>query len=98
MKIENIPAGESWACRFKVTTFIDKDTGIAVEDINLQPGQAHKGIPGEYEGIGLIQVRDVENRIVQLLDTVTNITFKVGFDFCWDVEVVEWINEPKELA
>ena len=29
MKIEDIPAGESWACRFKVTTFVDKETGLA---------------------------------------------------------------------
>tara|TARA_S200000501_G_scaffold59191_1_gene49542 strand:+ start:1449 stop:1763 length:315 start_codon:yes stop_codon:yes gene_type:complete len=98
MKIEDIPAGESWACRFKVTTFVDKESGLAVQDKNVQPGQPHKGIPGEYKGIGLIQIRDVENRIVQLLDTVTDITFKVGFDDCWDVEVVEWINEPTELA
>ena len=98
MKIEDIPAGESWACRFKVTTFVDKESGLAVEDKNVQPGQAHKGIPGEYESIGIIEVRDNTSRIVQLIDTVTNITFKVGYDFCWDIDKVEWINEPTELA
>ena len=98
MKIEEIPAGESWACRFKVTTFVDKDSGLAVQDKNVQPGQAHKGVPGDYESIGLIEVRDIENRLVQLLDTVTDITFKVNFDDCWDVDKVEWINEPTELA
>ena len=98
MKIEDIPAGESWACRFKVTTFVDKKSGLAVEDKNVQPGQAHKGIPGEYESIGIIEVRDNTSRIVQLIDTVTNITFKVGYDFCWDIDKVEWINEPTELA
>lgn len=98
MKIEDIPAGEAWACRFKTTTFIDKDTGIAVEDKNVQPGQAHKGIPGDYEGIGLIQVRDIENQIVQLLDTVTNITFKCKFSDCWDIDQVEWINSPEDAS
>ena len=98
MKMENIPAGESCACRFKTTTFVDKESRVAVEDKNLAVGAAHRGVPGDYEGIGLIQIRDVDNRIVQLLDTVTDITFKVGFDNCWDVEVVEWINEPTELA
>ena len=96
--MEDIPTGESWACRFKTTTFIDKNSGVAVEDKNLAVGQPHKGIPGDYESIGLIQIRDNENRIVQLLDTVTDITFKIGFDDCWDIDKVEWINEPTELA
>jgi|TARA_B110000495_G_scaffold525_1_gene354 hypothetical protein len=98
MKMEDIPAGESWACRFKTTTFIDKESRLAVQDKNLAVGQAHKGIPGDYESIGLIQIRDVANSIVQLLDTVTDITFKVDFKDCWDIEEVEWINEPTELA
>ncbi|MBO01709.1 MAG: hypothetical protein CMG35_03610 [Candidatus Marinimicrobia bacterium] len=98
MKIEDIPAGESWACRFKTTTFVDPKTNEAVEEKNLAIGQAHRGIPKTYESIGLIQVRDTDTRIVQLLDTVSNITFKVPFDDCWDVEVVEWINEPNETT
>lgn len=98
MNIEDIPAGESWACRFKVTTFVDKETGLAVQDKNLQIGQAHKGIPGVYESVGIIQVRDVDNKIVQLLDTVTDYSFAVKFEDCWDVEEIEWINEPTELA
>ena len=35
MKIEDIPAGESWACRFKTTTFVDEN-GNAVQDLNLK--------------------------------------------------------------
>jgi hypothetical protein len=56
MNMEDIPTGETWACRFKTTTFIDKESGVAVEDKNLAVGAAHRGIPGEYEGIGLIQL------------------------------------------
>jgi hypothetical protein len=98
MKIEDIPAGQSWACRFKITTFVDKE-GNAVQDKNLQPGQAHRGLPGDYESVGIIQVRDVETKIVQLLDTVSNIEFKVPFDNCWDIDEIEWINKPNaELA
>jgi len=96
--MEDIPAGETWACRFKTTTFIDKESGVAVEDKNLAVGAAHRGIPGEYEGVGLIQVRDTDSRIVKLLDTVTNITFKVKFEDCWDLDTVEWINEPNEAS
>ena len=95
MKIEDIPAGDSWACRFKTTTFVDEN-GNAVQDLNLMPGQPHRGKPGDYEGIGIIQIRDNDTRIVQLLDTISDIEFKVPFDDCWDVEVIEWINAPAE--
>tara|TARA_B110000305_G_C19200342_1_gene520880 strand:+ start:105 stop:431 length:327 start_codon:yes stop_codon:yes gene_type:complete len=92
MQIEDIPAGESWACRFKTTTFVDS-TGTPVEATNLQLGQAHPGEPGVYEGIGIIQVRDVDNRRVQLQDVETLQQFTVGFDDCWDIDTVEWTEE-----
>ncbi len=95
-QIEDINTGEAWACRFKVQTFVDPKTGVAVEEKNLAVGMPHKGIPGMYEGIGLIQVRDNDTKIVQLLDTVSQITFKVKFEDCWDVDTVEWINPPAE--
>tara|TARA_B100000780_G_scaffold266207_1_gene222261 strand:+ start:125 stop:424 length:300 start_codon:yes stop_codon:yes gene_type:complete len=94
--MEDIPAGETWACRFKVQTFIDPKTKMAVEEKNLAVGQAHRGIPGDYESIGLIQIRDTDTKIVQLLDTVSQITFKVDFDKCWDLDTVEWINPPAD--
>lgn len=92
--MEDINVGETWACRFKVKTFIDPKTGAAVEEKNLAVGMPHKGVPGDYEGVGLIQIRDNNTRIVQLLDTVSQITFKVNFDNCWDLDTVEWINGP----
>ena len=45
MDIKDIPAGESWACRFKTTTFLDSE-GQPVEAFNLALGQAHPGVPG----------------------------------------------------
>ena len=60
MKIEDIPSGESWGCRFRTTTFLER-RGQPVEAYNLALGQAHPGVPGDVEGIGVIQVRDVAN-------------------------------------
>ena len=91
MKIEDIPAGESWACRFRTTTFVDAE-GEPVT-ANLQLGQAHPGEPKVYEGIGIIQVRDVEQRRVQLQDTTSLRQFTVNFDDCWDVDTIEWTEE-----
>jgi hypothetical protein len=91
MNIRDIPAGESWACRFRTTTFLDRD-GKPVEAYNLATGQAHPGVPGVYESIGVIQVRDLENSRVQLQDVVTFRHFTVSFDDCWDADVIEWTN------
>lgn len=92
MDIRDIPAGESWACRFKATTFVD-DQGLPIEAQNLQLGQAHPGRPGIYEGIGVIQVRDFDNERVQLQDVETLRTFTVGFDDVWDCDTIEWVED-----
>ena len=92
MKIEDIPVGESWACRFRTTTFLDENQK-PVEAQNLQLGQAHPGTPGEYTSIGVIQVRDVENKRVQLQCVETLKQFTVSFEDCWDIDTVEWQEE-----
>lgn len=89
MHIRDIPAGESWACRFRVNTFVD-DNGLPVAGANLQLGQAHPGTPGVYEGIGVIQVRDLEQERVQLQCTTSLQQFTVKFEDCWDVDTIEW--------
>ena len=89
MNIEDIPAGESWACRFKVTTFLDEQ-GKPLEVSNLQLGQTHPGIPGEYQGIGIIQVRDIDNQRVQLQDIESLNQYTVDFVNCWDIDTIEW--------
>lgn len=91
MQIEDIPAGESWACRFRTTTFVDAN-GVPMNP-NLQLGQAHPGLPGVYEGIGVIQVRDTANRRVQLQDVESMQQYTVSFDDCWDVDTIEWTEE-----
>ena len=92
MDIRDIPAGESWACRFKTTTFLGAD-GQPVAARNLALGQAHPGSPGVYEGIGVIQVRDLENNRVQLQCTKSLVLFTVDFADCWDVDTIEWQEE-----
>tara|TARA_B110000977_G_scaffold58558_1_gene79612 strand:- start:222 stop:506 length:285 start_codon:yes stop_codon:yes gene_type:complete len=92
MKIEDIPSGESWGCRFRTTTFLSED-GTPVEAYNLALGQAHPGVPGAWEGIGVIQVRDVEQRRVQLQCTQSLRQFTVSFEDCWDLDTIEWTKE-----
>ena len=92
MDIRDIPAGESWACRFKTTTFLDS-TGKPVDAKNLQLVQTHPGTPGVYEGVGVIQVRDMDNHRVQLQCVETLRQFTVDFDDCWDVDTIEWVED-----
>lgn len=92
MDIKDIPAGESWACRFRTTTFLDSN-GKPVEAVNLALGQAHPGTPGVYESVGVIQVRDIENSRVQLQCVDTLKQFTVAFEDCWDVDTIEWVED-----
>ena len=94
MNIEDIPSGESWACRFRTTTFLDAD-GQPIQ-ANLHVGQAHPGTPSEYEGIGVIQVRDTENRRLQLQDVNSLQQFTVSWDDCWEVDRIEWQENTPE--
>ena len=68
IKIEDIIAGESYACRFK---------------------------HNEYEGIGLLLTRDLEQKIVKLRDTESLLEFIVPFDNIWDVDYVKWSDEAE---
>lgn len=92
MQIKDITPGESWACRFRVITFLD-DSGAPIMRKNLAIGEAHPGRPGEYESIGVISVRDKEQELVTLVDVNSSQEFVVGWSDCWDVDKVEWVNE-----
>lgn len=94
MHIRDIPAGESWACRFRVQTFLDAE-GLPVTARNLAIGQSHPGTPGVYEGIGVIQVRDLDLERVQLQDTKTLLTFTVSFEDTWDADTIEWVEDAQ---
>lgn len=90
MNLKDLTTGQSWACKFKVTTFLDQ--GGNVVDANLSVGEKHPGSPGLYESLGIIKVRDVENNLVQVIDTKTQKEFCVDWENCWDPDTIEWID------
>jgi hypothetical protein len=85
LKIEDIQPGKSYGCKFKVTTMLD-NLGRPAPNLSDVP---LKG-PGEYEGFGVIQVRDLKSRLVELYDTKCRKTFRVEFDNLWDIDEVEY--------
>ena len=80
LKIDEVVPGKSFACKFKVTTMLD-DFGRPpnLSDVPL------KG-PGEYEGFGLIKVRDMESKQVRIVDQKSSKEFVVSFDNIWDID------------
>ena len=89
MEIKDIEPGRSYACKFKVQTFVDNE-GKPVDTRNIQIGQKVPGVPGEYVGFGVIQVRDSDNLLVEVWDTNLEREWTVAWSDCWDVDTVEW--------
>lgn len=86
-KIEDIQAGKSYGCKFKVTTMLDT-LGRPAPNLSDVP---LKG-PGLYEGFGIIQIRDLETKMVELYDTTSRKTFRVEFENIWDIDDVEYVD------
>jgi len=86
MNIEDITPGKSYGCKFKVTTMLDTFGRPApnLSDVPL------KG-PGEYEGFGILQKRDLESRLVELYDEKSKKIFRVSFDDIWDIDDIEYV-------
>jgi hypothetical protein len=87
IKIEEVEVGKSYGCKFRVITMLD-DSGKPVVDL----GDALPKAPGEYEGFGVIQMRDLNNRLVELYDTTARKMFTVSFNDIWDIDTVEWVD------
>lgn len=88
--IDDITAGESWACYFKVRTFVDDD-GKWVDTSKLKAGEpVLEGSPGDYKGFGIITTRDTAKRLVEVLDLDCEKRWVVSYEDCWGVDKVEW--------
>jgi hypothetical protein len=86
--IEDITPGNSYACKFKVKTMLD-DLGRPAPNLSDRPLAGVK----EYEGIGILMQRDMDQRLVKLQDEKSQKEFVVSFDDIWDVDDIEW-NDP----
>ena len=92
LKMEEIETGKSYACKFRVTTMLDT-LGRPAPNLSDTPLAG----PGEYESLGGIKIRDVEQKLVELEDTKTQKSFIVSWDNCWDIDTVDW-QEPLESS
>lgn len=88
--IEDVKPGNSYACKFKVKTMLDT-LGRPVPNLSDTPLKGE----GMYEGVGVLSARDMNTRLVRLIDEKTEKEFVVSFDDIWDIDVVEW-TDPLE--
>ena len=96
MQIDEITAGESWGCRFRVRTFVD-DQGRPVSTRNIPIGGKVPGEPGTYEGWGVIARRDRDRKLVEIEDAeLKDQTWVVSWDDCWAVDRVEYLAPAAE--
>lgn len=77
---EEITPGKSYACKFKAEMMLDiygRPPGLS--DTPL------KG-PGMYEGFGIIQTRDSNTKLFEIIDQESNRKMIVPWDQCWDID------------
>jgi len=84
MKIDDLLPGETYACKFKVKTMLDKQ-GIPVTE-----NPKDLGGPGFYEGFGIISVRDLNSRCVTVYDYNIDQSFNLNESQIWDIDQVQW--------
>ena len=87
ISMEDIEAGKSYACRFKATVMLDT-AGNPAPNLSDRPLAG----PGTYKGLGVIKIRDTEQRLVEVEDVDSKRTFVVPWEDCWDVDTVEWVE------
>jgi hypothetical protein len=86
LTINDIQAGKSYACKFKIKTLLDRGGEPSTK---LSENSDIK----DYESFGVIQQRDMQNKLLTIIDQKTNIKFVVDFDSVWDIDTVEWIHD-----
>ena len=89
IQIEAITPGESYACKFRVTVMLDA-LGRPAPNLSDQPLAGE----GEYESLGVLVQRDLNSRRVVVHDDASKRDFVVSFDDIWDIDRIEWQDEP----
>jgi hypothetical protein len=86
MKIQDIEVGKSYACKFRVKTMLDTFGRVpGLSDTPL------KGV-GLYESIGVIEIRDTEKEMVQVVDEKSSKKFVVPYADIWDIDEAEFVS------
>lgn len=89
---EDITPGETWACKYRTTRMLDAE-GTPV--VNLRVGESAAG-PGLHESVGVILVRDRENRRLEVRDLQDSTTHVIDYGDAWDIDRAVIIDDGPE--
>ena len=93
MEITDMKSGQSYGCRFRVTTFIDENSKPRSTK-HLKPNETVKDAkPGEYTGFGAISKRDINSQLLEIVDLENpGFTWTVSWNDVWDIDTIEWTD------
>ncbi len=85
MKPEDLEPGKSYACKFRVRTYLtDNNTPLDTSSIPEDPS---KWLLGEWESWGLIARRDSQARLLEVNDENCTRTWTLSYDDVWEIDV-----------
>ena len=85
MKPEDLELGKSYACKFRVRTYLtDNNTPLDTSSIPEDPS---KWLLGEWESWGLIARRDSQARLLEVNDENCTRTWTLSYDDVWEIDV-----------
>jgi hypothetical protein len=89
MTPDDITAGEHWACMYRTTRMLGEDNRPAV---NLRIGETARG-PATWDSLGVIVVRDSENKRLEVVDVYDRTRHVVSYDDVWDIDRAEIVDD-----
>lgn len=89
--ILDIVPGESYACHFRARHIPLDDYGrpggmLSTADLPIKQF-------GDYEGFGFLKQRDLDQRLVVVVDSQSGVDFVCSFDDIWDIDTVELVDD-----
>lgn len=94
MKPEELEPGKSYACKFQIKTYLDRngkprlldDLPTALSDLQV----------GDWRSWGLISKRDTQNQLLEVEDQTVSRTWTLAWDAVWDIDVAEFKEEDQD--
>ena len=69
---------------------------IDIKDVAIGESYACRFRVGEYESLGILTMRDLDQELVKLKDTQTKMEFVVPFADIWDIDTIEWQDSNEQ--
>ena len=89
--IMDITPGNAYGCKFRARNIPLDEFGrpgglLSMADLPIKQYN-------DYEGFGFLKQRDVEQRLVVVVDETSNQEFVCSFDDIWDIDTVELVED-----